>query len=488
MSAVSRRMFVQGVVSSAGVLAIGFDPVQRSWTTKASAQQGISVPNLDGALFTDLETRTEYANDFGNIVHRIPLAVLQPGSVNDVVKMIKFCKKNRIKVAARGQGHSTYGQSQVQGGIVIDMSTLSDIESMGPSHVKVQAGMRWRDLLEDLVPQGFHPPVLTGYTGLSIGGTLSMGGIGAASFLHGPQAANVLELDVVTGTGELKTCSPTRNRALYNAVLGGVGQYGVIVRAKLPLISVAPFARNYIIAYTNSVQFFADMNKLTAAGRIDGVYGQINTNGQGGWVYLIVAVKFFHEASPPNDAHVLQGLNFPAPALQVMDMDTLSFDTFVDTQLEFLDSIGLHQIPHVWGDYFIPNSKMRSFVDSTLAGVTAADLGPAGFVLIFPIKNDNRYCSELAIRFPNEKTVWLFDVLASAMPADKESFAATQIPKARAVFERARAIGGTLYPIGSTPMSKVDWALQYGLAYIPLRLTKLAYDPAGIMTPGAGIF
>lgn len=485
MSEVSRRTFVKGVATGAGVLAIGFDPVQRSWTTKASAHSGIHVPNLDGALFTDLETRLEYATDFGNLVHRTPMAVLQPGSVNDVVKMVSFCKRNCIKVAARGQGHSTAGQSQVEGGVVIDMSTLSDIESIGPSHVKVQGGLRWRDLLEEVVPDGLTPPVLTGYVGLSIGGTLSMGGIGAASFRHGAQVNNVLELQVVTGTGKLVTCSPTKNSTLFNAVLGGVGQYGIIVRATLPLLPVAPMARNYIIAYTDSASYFTDMNKLTSAGQVDGVYGQINTDGQGGWVYLIIAVKFFHPGSAPVDTQILSGLNFPAPALQVMDMDTLSFDTFVDTQLEFLDSIGLHQIPHVWGDYFVPASKMKSFVDSELARLTPADLGPSGFILVFPIKNRRQ---DLAFRLPNESNGFLFDILCSALPADAASFKATQIPKARAVFERARAIGSTIYPIGSTPMNKLDWAFQYGPMALRLALAKLLHDPLKIMTPGANIY
>lgn len=38
---------------------------------------------------------------------------------------------------------------------------------------------------------------------LSIGGTLSLGGIGSQSFRFGPQVDNVLELQVVTGAGDL---------------------------------------------------------------------------------------------------------------------------------------------------------------------------------------------------------------------------------------------------------------------------------------------
>ena len=56
--------------------------------------------------------------------------------------MICFCRRHRIKVAARGQGHTTFGQAQVDGGLVIDMSTLNQIHSIGPTTADVDAGAK----------------------------------------------------------------------------------------------------------------------------------------------------------------------------------------------------------------------------------------------------------------------------------------------------------------------------------------------------------
>ena len=58
----------------------------------------------------------------------------------------------------------------------------------------------------------------------------------------------------------------------------------------------------------------------------------------------------------------------------------------------------------------------------------------------------------------------------------------------RDYFDRARAVGGTRYPMGSTPFSQEDWALQYGRYWPALRRAKERYDPEGILTPGPGIF
>jgi FAD/FMN-containing dehydrogenase len=52
------------------------------------------------------------------------------------------------------------------------------------------------------------PPVFTDYLELSVGGTLSAGGIGGTSPRFGGQVDNVAELEVVTGAGERMVCSP----------------------------------------------------------------------------------------------------------------------------------------------------------------------------------------------------------------------------------------------------------------------------------------
>lgn len=484
----SRRTFVKGLVASTSVLVLGFDPARRSWVTSAMADTTtIAIPNLDGVLLTDPASLAAFADDFGHVVHHTPLAVLQPASVEDVVRAVRFCLEHHIQVAARGQGHSTGGQSQVLGGLVIDSSTLNAIEHIGADYVEVQAGIRWIDLIAKTVPLGLQPLVLTGFTGLSVGGTLSNGGIGAASFKFGAQVDNVIEIEVVTGDGLLLKCSKTELPLLYNAILGGVGQYAIIVRAKLPLASVAPSARNYVINYTDGPTFFSDINTLTKAGKIDGVYALIAPNPAGGWVYQLNAVKYFAAATPPDDATLLAGLLFPPPALTATNYDTYTFDTLVDQQIAFLGSLGLNALPHVWGDVFLPASQTEAFVQSTLATLTPADLGPEGFILLFPIRN--AFSQELAFRLPREENVFLFDVLTSGLPTNA-TYVPTELTKVRSLLDEARAIGGTLYPIGSIPltMSKADWVKQYGEVYPALAFAKELFDPTHILTPGPGIF
>ena len=81
----SRRSVLQGLITSA--IVIGFDLTTRSWVTSASATSVFeSLPPLDGVLYTDNAALADASIDFGNIVHRQPIAVLKPGSIEDIVR------------------------------------------------------------------------------------------------------------------------------------------------------------------------------------------------------------------------------------------------------------------------------------------------------------------------------------------------------------------------------------------------------------------
>src|ERR671939_98027 len=259
---ISRRTFLRGTLAGAIVVA-GFDTGLRSWVSAAelghrATELAEDFPDFDGVLLLDEASRTAAADDFGHLVHRQPLAVLRPGSVSDVVKLVRFARLNNIKVAARGQGHSTQGQAQVEAGVVVDMATLATVHEINPTPALVDGGTRWLDLLAQTIPQGLTPPTIVDFLELTVGGTLSLGGIGSQAFRYGPQVDNVVELQVVTGEGELVSCSASQQPRLFDAVRAGLGQFGVIVGARVRLVAAPPSARLYHALYGNLGSFLAD--------------------------------------------------------------------------------------------------------------------------------------------------------------------------------------------------------------------------------------
>lgn len=478
---VSRRSFIKTV--AAGAIVVGFDPIGREWVTTAAAAPSFThIPQLDGVLRTDAEALATASEDFGRIISRSPMAVLEPGSVQDIVKMVRFARRYHLKIAGQGQRHSTYGQPQVEAGIVIDMNKLNTIHSISDDRAVVDAGVLWSELLRESLPQGVTPPVLTDYIELTIGGTLTVGGIGGATHRYGLQVDNVLELEVVTGRGQLKTCSPKRNRQLFHTVLAGLGQFGIIVRATIKLIPAETNARVFILFYDDISTFTADQRRVIEDERFNYVEGQLEDNGQGGWRYFLEAVSFYTAPDEPDNASLLDDLNYIPESEQIDDRTYFDFLNRLAPTVEFLKSIGVWFWPHPWFDVFVPSSEVDQYVGDIAANLTLDDTG-RGPILLYPVKTDR--FTQPFFRVPDEPVVFLFDILRNA-PTDE--IAEQMVADNRELFERARDLGGTRYPISAIPFSRSDWRQHFGRFWRAFRGYKRQFDPDNVLTPGQGIF
>ena len=224
---------------------------------------------LDGELRFDEAARTAAADDFGHIVERKPTGVLVAASPDDLVATIRWARSRGWRFAARGQGHSTFGRSQVRRGIVADMSRLRRVGPVDGDRVVVEAGAKWSEVLAVTLAHGMSPPVLPDYLELSVGGTLTVGGVGGTSVRLGVQSDHVLELDVVTGDGERVSCSPSRNRELFDAVRAGLGQVAVIVQATIGVGAAPRAVRRFQLFYAGAAALLKDARLLAGADRFD---------------------------------------------------------------------------------------------------------------------------------------------------------------------------------------------------------------------------
>lgn len=186
--------------------------------------------------------------DFGGMNSLAPLAFIRPSGAEDVASAVRAAARSsnlNLTVAARGNGHSINGQAMAYQGLVLDMPSMEDHfrlvkESNGSVYADVSGGALWEDVLKRCVREyRMAPRSWTDYLSLTVGGTLSNAGVSGQAFRYGPQTSNVTELEVVTGKGETLVCSETENSKLFFSVLGGLGQFGIITRARV-LLQPAP--------------------------------------------------------------------------------------------------------------------------------------------------------------------------------------------------------------------------------------------------------
>jgi cytokinin dehydrogenase len=482
---VTRRNFLR--MAGAAATVVGFDPLRRTWVLAGAGGPLHEAPPLDGTLHLDTATRRQDARDQGNIVTEIPAAVLRPGSVEDIAKMIRFCRERSIPVAPRGQGHTTHGQGLAGGGLIIESRPLKQIHSISPRSAEVSSGALWRELLEATLPHSLTPPVLTGYIALSVGGTLSVGGVSSTNG-RGLQIDRIRELEVVTGAGDVVRCSPAEHRELFEAVLGGVGQFGVITRATTELVPAPSRVRTYWIHYLDNAAFFRDLRTLLDRGEFDDLYCEWHPNGTA-LLYRLVAAVGYEPSQPPDQGHLLRGLTVPPFLAVPTDQTYRDWALRVDVQVALLQLTGWDRLVKPWFDVWLPDSTVEEYVGRVIPTVGPFDVG-VGFVLLFPQRRSQMTRPFFSLpEADGSDWVYLFDILTSSLlPGPSPPFARRMLDRNRRLYDLAAAAGATRYPIGALEFTGSDWMRQYGSNWDELVRRKRLFDPDGILTPGPGIF
>lgn len=493
--ALSRRAFLGGIAAAGAAAAVaGFDPVGRRWVHAAEAAEACAggrfaaVPKIDGTLHTDLATRESVATDHGNIEHHTPEAVLRPAHERDVAAMVAFCRAHGIKVATRGQHHSMAGQGLVGCGLLIESKYLSRVHSIDRESILVDAGMTWTEVLKATLPKGLRPSGLTGYIGLSVGGVLSVGGCPMTSH-GGGMVDRVSALEVVDGTGKIHACSDQKEPKLFEAMLGGLGQCGVITKARIRLVPAHPMARLFLLHYVDHEMFFRDLHVLLDRGELDDCYMVGMPPTSSAFTYELNAAKFFDPAHPPDNDFLLRGLEHPAALAVARDMSYFDYASYVDGQVAALQAVvGWDSLIKPWFDAWLPDDAVEGYVGDIVSELTMRDLGSGGFVLLFA--QERSKMRRPFFRVPGHgKYVWLFDVATtSQVGVPDPTFVADMTARNRRWFNQALAVGGTRYPIGLLDFTHDDWARHFGDRWPAFQAAKRRYDPANIMTPGPGIF
>jgi FAD/FMN-containing dehydrogenase len=479
-----RREFTKLAI---GAAIVGFNPDARSWVTQESNTAGPfdRLPKLDGALLLDEESRRAIAVDQGNMFHRVPAAVLRPGSVQDIVAMVRCANQHKLKVAIRGNGHSRYGQTQAEAGVVIDLRSLNAVRVRTPQSADAQPGVFWSAVADATLPKGLTPRLFPGtcLNLITVGGTLNAGGIGLMTPHHGAQVDNVTELDVVTGDGRLVTCSPEHESELFDMVLAGQGQCGVIVRAGLPLIPAPTDVMFHELTYTDLDTYLTDQLRLARDGRFDGQDGLMLRDQSGKWRFVIAIGKFF---TPPNDPNfrALEGDLHFASATAPLRM------TYRDYLFRVRRGGGAAGHPSPCVTMWIPASATRAYLDNILsltpeAAALTRFQGDEQFAC-YPL-NTRRFTRPL-FKAPSEEQVFSIWLFRSVNPGDEAALSAL-LASNRELLANMIAAGGKRYAPYSMVISSAEWQAHYGPeVWRRFVAAKAKYDPNRVLSPHPAIF
>ena len=226
-----RRTFLAQALATAGMLTLA--PMR----SLSAGTIPIPIANVTG-LYTVQVARTQ-----------------APTTTQDVADFVRAWDG---KVAVGGGRYSMGGQVAIAQGLHLDMRAMNRVVWLraNEKRVRVQAGMRWRDLQDVLDPLDLAVQTMQSYANFTVGGAVSVNAHGRYVG-HGPVGNTVRALQLVLADGSVIEASPSTNAELFRAAVGGYGAIGVITEVELTLATNVRIERVVAeVALTDYVQHF----------------------------------------------------------------------------------------------------------------------------------------------------------------------------------------------------------------------------------------
>lgn len=156
--------------------------------------------------------------------------------VKDIADIHRVLKSNHKKISIGGGRYSMGGQTAIKDGVQLDMRSLNQLVWLNAKEktVRVQAGMRWRDLQTILDPLNLSIRTMQSYANFTVGGSVSVNCHGRYVG-HGSIAGSVRSLQLVLPDGQVLEINRQKNTQLFEAAIGGYGAVGIITEVELDL-------------------------------------------------------------------------------------------------------------------------------------------------------------------------------------------------------------------------------------------------------------
>ncbi|XP_057983264.1 cytokinin dehydrogenase 1-like [Malania oleifera] len=456
---------------------------------------------LEYVIDTNMKDLQEAASDYGNLTHNLPSELLRQASVKEIseklTSIFRQGSQSETTVAARGNGHSTHGQAQALNGVVIEMQSLRtpkmQVNTGAQPSVDVSGGELWINVLSETLKYGLSPRSWTDYLYLTVGGTLSNAGISGQAFRFGPQIDNVYQLEVVTGRGDIVTCSEKLNSNLFYAVLGGLGQFGIITRAKIAIQTAPQMVKVIRADYSNFSMFSKDQEDLISReDTFDYIEGFALVNATTRTtLYRIELAKYFNTneraATEQEIDRLLSGLSYIPSTLNKSEATYMEFLDRVHTTELQLQKQGLWEVPHPWLVLMVPKSKIQVFADEVFNKIIDTEIN--GPLIIYPV-NTSKWKKNTSLVTPDESVIYLVSILSAVFPssttADSLQRILAQNQRILDFCETAQL--GTKQYLGFEK-NQSQWQAHFGPArWEAFKRRKSIYDPLAILAPGQGIF
>ena len=198
-----------------------------------------------------------YECDGLSAYRQTPMIVVLPQTEEEVIKILQICHRTKTPVVPRGAGTGLSGGALPhESGVLLSLTKLKKILELDPSSrtARVQPGVRNLAISEAAAPYGlYYAPDPSSQIACSIGGNVAENSGGVHCLKYGLTVHNILELRVVTLSGEILEIGGSGLDAagydLLAIMTGSEGMLGIVTEIVVKLTPSAEKAQVVMAAF-----------------------------------------------------------------------------------------------------------------------------------------------------------------------------------------------------------------------------------------------
>jgi glycolate oxidase len=225
---------------------------------------------LTGSAISEDDTHDESLT----AVWHAPDVVVLPASTDEVAAIVRFAGEQGVAVTARGSGTGLSGGCVPRrGGILISFRKMTSILEIDVDNqvAVVQPGVTLQQLDEATAQHRLIYPVFPGESSASLGGNVATNAGGMRAIKYGVTRNQVLGLHAVLGTGQViktggKFVKSTSGYDLTQLIVGSEGTLAVVTEAILKLYPRAPYASTVLAPFHTLEEVTAAVPKIVSSG------------------------------------------------------------------------------------------------------------------------------------------------------------------------------------------------------------------------------
>nr|WP_246477383.1 FAD-binding oxidoreductase [Actinokineospora xionganensis] len=147
----------------------------------------------------------------------------------------------------------------------IDVADFTHVLSVDPEArtADVEGMVTYEQLVDATLPHGLMPLVVPQLKTITLGGAVTGLGIESSSFRNGMPHESVLELEVLTGDGQVVVARPdNEHRDLFHGFPNSYGTLGYALRLTIELEPVRPYVHVRHLRHRDATAYFAELAEV----------------------------------------------------------------------------------------------------------------------------------------------------------------------------------------------------------------------------------